>query len=147
MRDTFQGDHYPDIPEEPQDDAYVLRTERGKEDISRINIQNAFIVTLFPFSTSATALPTQTIKTLREAKIHAEIQIIFHYELNPSKLPRLVCSGKDACYPCNTFLLMHGKMHTPRYHGRIYPGWKLPALQKSSNLDVHFNSVLEDRIE
>lgn len=42
---------------------------------------------------------------------------------------------------------MHGKMHTPRYHGRIYPGWELQALQNSSNLDARFNSVHEDRIE
>jgi hypothetical protein len=65
----------------------------------------------------------QTRKTLREAKIHAEIQLVFYYELNASRLPpRVVCSSKDACFLCNAFVLMHGKMHTSRCHGRLYPG-------------------------
>ncbi|KAJ4286506.1 hypothetical protein N0V90_013206 [Kalmusia sp. IMI 367209] len=90
----------------------------------------------------------QTRKTLREAKIHAEIQLVLHYELNPSNLPpRVVCSSKDACFLCNAFILMHGKMHTPRHHGRLYPGWRLPLIFNLNDLDLRFNLTLQDQIK
>jgi hypothetical protein len=90
----------------------------------------------------------QTRKTLREAKIHAEIQLVFYYELNASRLPpRVVCSSKDACFLCNVFILMHGKMHTPRYRGRLYPGWRLPSMPDLNDLDLRLNSALEDLIK
>lgn len=85
--------------------------------------------------------------TLRTAKIHARVQMIFQYELNVSRLPpRVVCSSKDACFLCNAFILMHGKMHMPRYHGRLYPGWRLPLMHNLNDLDLRLNSVLEDQI-
>lgn len=90
----------------------------------------------------------QTRKTLREAKIHAEIQLIFHYELNAARSPpRVICSSKDACFLCNAFILMHGKMHMPRYHGRLYPGWRLPLISHLDYLNRRFNSILEKQIE
>jgi hypothetical protein len=90
----------------------------------------------------------QTRKTLQDAKIHAEVQLVFYYELNASSLvPRVVCSSKDACFLCNAFILMHGKMHTPRYHGRLYPGWRLPSMSDLNDLDLRFNSALEDQIK
>ena len=93
-------------------------------------------------------LATQTRKTLREAKVHAEIQLVYHYELNTSRLPpRAICSSKDACFLCNTFILMHGKMHMPRYHGRLYPGWRLPLMSNLYDLDLKFNSALENQIK
>lgn len=85
----------------------------------------------------------QTKKTLREAKIHAEIQLLFFCELDASKLPpRVICSSKDACFLCNAFILMHGKMHMPRHHGRLYPGWRLPFIPKLNDMEQRFNSVL-----
>lgn len=93
-------------------------------------------------------LATQTRKTLREAKIHAEIQLAYHYELNPSRLPpRVICSSKDACFLCNAFILMLGKMHMPRYHGRLYPGWRLPSMSNLNDLDLKLNLVLENQIK
>ncbi|KAF2439277.1 hypothetical protein P171DRAFT_317130, partial [Karstenula rhodostoma CBS 690.94] len=90
----------------------------------------------------------QTRKTLRDAKIHAEIQLVYHYELNASGLPpRVICSSKDACFLCNTFIVAHGKMHTPRYHGRLYPGWRLPLMSNLIDLDQRFNSALEDHLK
>jgi hypothetical protein len=89
----------------------------------------------------------QTRKTLREAKIHAEVQLVFHYELNASSLPpRVVCSSKDACFLCNAFIIMHGKMYTPGHHGRLYPGWRLPFMSDLIDLDQRLNTVLEDHI-
>ena len=37
-------------------------------------------------------------------KIHAEIQILFFYELHLDRpRPRVICSSKSACYLCNLF--------------------------------------------
>lgn len=89
----------------------------------------------------------QTGKILREAKIHAEVQLIFHYELNTSNLPpRVVCSSKDACFLCNAFIAMHGKMYTPGHHGRLYPGWRLPSMSNLIGLDQRLNMALEDHV-
>ncbi|THV44102.1 hypothetical protein BGAL_0733g00010 [Botrytis galanthina] len=88
----------------------------------------------------------QTRRTSKEGKIHAEIQLLFHFETHISKLlPRVVCSSKDACFLCNAFILMYGKMYTPRYHGRLYPGWRLPECL-SVDLQSRFNRILEDHI-
>lgn len=84
-------------------------------------------------------------ETLRNGKVHAEIQLLYHYLATPSdKPPRVVCSSKDACYLCNTFITMHKAFHTPGCHGRLYPGWRLP----STHLDQtkKFNQVLETRL-
>jgi hypothetical protein len=89
----------------------------------------------------------QTKKTLREAKIHAEIQLLFFCELNASKRPpRVICSSKDACFLCNAFIRMHGKIHIPRHHGRLYPGWRLPLIPKLKDMEPRFNLVLENKV-
>ncbi|KAH8656125.1 hypothetical protein BGZ60DRAFT_546315 [Tricladium varicosporioides] len=85
----------------------------------------------------------QTKKTLKEAKIHAEIQLLFYCELKASKLPpRVVCSTKDACFLCNLFIRMHGKIHTPRCHGKLYPGWRLPSSPRLKESEQKFNREL-----
>ncbi|KAI1344856.1 hypothetical protein F5Y15DRAFT_421944, partial [Xylariaceae sp. FL0016] len=82
----------------------------------------------------------QTLKTLAESKVHAEIQLIYYiFELRISHLspveaprrlpPRVISSSKDACWLCHEFILMHGKLHVPGGHGRLYPGWRLPNLR------------------
>jgi hypothetical protein len=89
----------------------------------------------------------QTRKTLAEAKIHAEVQLVYYCELNPSKLPsRIIASSKDACFLCNAFISMHGKMHTSRTHGRLYPGWRLPIVPDLVQLEQRFNEVLAAQI-
>lgn len=67
---------------------------------------------------------------ISRSKIHAEIQLIYHLETNPSNgiAPRVICSNKSACFLCNAFMAMHGKFHTPKSHGRIYAKWRLPSL-------------------
>lgn len=89
----------------------------------------------------------QAQETLDEAKIHAEIQILIHCERFPSKeRPRVICSSKDACFLCNAFILMHGKMHIPRCHGRLYTAWRLPHCSQWDDLERRFNKTLETRI-
>jgi len=92
-------------------------------------------------------LAQQTQKTLKDAKIHAEIQLLFYCELNPSELPpRVICSTKDACFLCNAFILMHGKIYTPRCHGRLYTAWRLPLSPEFEELEQRFNLALEYNI-
>jgi hypothetical protein len=60
-------------------------------------------------------------------KVHAEIQLLFFYELHPDyPRPRIICSSKSACYLCNIFFHVHGGFHVPRTHGRLYDKWILP---------------------
>ncbi|KAF2101672.1 hypothetical protein NA57DRAFT_34292, partial [Rhizodiscina lignyota] len=90
----------------------------------------------------------QMRKTQNESKIHAEIQLLFYTESNYTNVPaRVICSSKDACFLCNAFILAHGKMHMPRHHGRLYPGWQLPFLPKLFNTEQQFNKVLESHIK
>lgn len=82
----------------------------------------------------------QTRRTLKEGKIHAEIQLLFYCELEAFKLPpRVFCSSKDACFLCNAFIRMYGKVHTPRSHGRLYPGWRLPLSLRLNEIERRFN--------
>lgn len=93
-------------------------------------------------------LASQVTTTLTESKVHAEIQLLYHLELNPSKFPpRVVASSKDACFLCNSFIRMHGKLHTARSHGRLYPGWRLPAIPAFVSLQHRFNDVLSREID
>ncbi|KAH8671923.1 hypothetical protein BGZ60DRAFT_527361 [Tricladium varicosporioides] len=60
-------------------------------------------------------------------RVHAEIQLLFFYELCPDiPRPRIIASSKSACYLCNLFFHLHGGFLVPRTHGRIYEKWVLP---------------------
>lgn len=88
-------------------------------------------------------------------KVHAEIQLLLFYEDCPNiRHPRIVCSNKSACYLCDLFIKIHGKLHTPRTHGRLYDRWVLPERSSTGNalnastltaID-RFNATLEDKI-
>ncbi|KAI3318842.1 hypothetical protein HD806DRAFT_511138 [Xylariaceae sp. AK1471] len=93
----------------------------------------------------------QVKKTLTKSKIHAEIQLFYHCQtvLRGKKLlPRVIRSSKNACWLCNAFLLLHGNIHTPRSHGRLYPGWRLPALHGDwcGDIEARFNQCLEKQL-
>ena len=63
----------------------------------------------------------------KSVKVHAEIQLLFFYELNSERLrPRTISSSKSACYLCDLFFRLHGQYHVPRTHGRLYHRWTLP---------------------
>jgi OTT_1508-like deaminase len=60
--------------------------------------------------------------------VHAEIQLLFYYELNSSAVsPRVIYSTKKPCFLCSLFFSLHGKFHIPPTHGRLYEKWALPA--------------------
>lgn len=86
-------------------------------------------------------------KATREAKMHAEVQLIFYLETSGSKtLTRVICSSKKACYLCNVFIAVHAKFHTPRSHGRLYPAWRLPLFLQSDKLEALLIQSLEFQI-
>ncbi len=64
--------------------------------------------------------------------VHAEVQLLFHYERNPCNLPpRIICSSKQACFLCDLCFRIHGRFTTPSTHGRLYEKWALPGAVKS----------------
>jgi hypothetical protein len=88
-------------------------------------------------------------------KIHAEIQLLFYYELHPdSPRPRVICSSKSACYLCNIFFHIHGSFHIPRTHGKVYDKWILPdwldfpteRQRDLSNITTQFKAIIDDKI-
>jgi hypothetical protein len=84
---------------------------------------------------------------LRDSRVHAEVQIVCHYELHPAaKMPRVICSSKDACYLCNLFVQLHGKFHIPRTHGNVYTSWLLPPISNLTNVQARLNKALEAEI-
>lgn len=88
----------------------------------------------------------QTI--LETSKIHAEIQILAHYEDHASgnTLPRIIAASKDACYFCDTVIRLHGKFTVPETHGKLYPGWRLPATPQFASLQEKLIGFIEQQI-
>jgi len=63
--------------------------------------------------------------------VHAEVQLIVHYELYPCyPLPRVVGASKEACYLCDLFITTHRRFYVSKTHGRLYDGWTVPNLRK-----------------
>ncbi|KAK4128935.1 hypothetical protein N657DRAFT_629938 [Parathielavia appendiculata] len=86
-------------------------------------------------------------KSLRESRVHAEVQIVCYYELHPqASKPRVICSSKDACYLCNLFIKLHGTFHIPRTHGNLYFGWRILPIPALNRVLVQLNKTLETRI-
>lgn len=64
--------------------------------------------------------------------VHAEIQLLIHYERNSCNLPpRIICSSKQACFFCNLFFKIHGRFVIPSTYGRFYKKWALPEAAKN----------------
>ncbi|ROW11013.1 hypothetical protein VMCG_00896 [Cytospora schulzeri] len=87
-------------------------------------------------------------KILREAKVHAEVQLLAHYDKVSHGVvpPRILASSKDACYLCHSLIKLHGKYAVPKSHGRLYKGWCLPAAYQEGPLQRSLNSFLERQI-
>lgn len=72
-------------------------------------------------------IPLPTSLQRSDWKVHAEIQLLFFYEVQPHRRqPRFICSSKSACYMCDLFFSLHGEFYVPRTHGRLYDKWILP---------------------
>lgn len=59
--------------------------------------------------------------------VHAEIQLILHYEMHPCHPgPRAMGCSKSACYLCDLFINRHGRYRISFAHRRLYPKWTIP---------------------
>lgn len=138
--------HLWDVREhQPQLLATILRTAPNFADVNKLgHIWRLLQITP---SDAQNGFSQHTCHALQRTKIHAEVQLIFYCELQSAlKFPRVICSSKDACFLCNALISVHGKMHTPRCHGRLYPGWRLPFLPESSYMQRQLNGHLESTI-
>lgn len=91
---------------------------------------------------------TTFTKVLCESKIHAEIQLVAHCELNQvSRPPRVICSSKDACYLCNEFVRLHGKFYIPKTHGNLYTGWFIPPVPSLNPAHDQLNKFLRAQVK
>lgn len=79
-------------------------------------------------------------------KVHAEVQLLFFYELHPNlPRPRFICSSKKACYLCNLFLHIHGGFLSPQTHGKLYDTWILPDwIEIPADRYPHFAMMTKD---
>ncbi|CEJ93332.1 hypothetical protein VHEMI08925 [[Torrubiella] hemipterigena] len=108
--------------------------------LSRLLIKNG--------NTIDTEFDWQALRIMREGKIHAEVQLVYHLETHEQGLPpRVIASSKMACYLCNVFLCSVAKIYTRRCHGRLYPGWKLPFFPSSCDMERRFTRTLETKIQ
>ncbi|KAL4941953.1 hypothetical protein BDV06DRAFT_235741 [Aspergillus oleicola] len=93
----------------------------------------------------------QVNNTLKQSKIHAEVQLIAHLQLQHSlstiTSTRVICSSKDACFLCNLFIKAYGKIYTPRSHGVLYPAWRLPRLPQLQEIERRFCGLLKGNFE
>lgn len=90
-------------------------------------------------------------------KVHAEIQLLFFYELHPERRkPRILASSKDACFLCDLFIKLHGQFYTPATHGVVYDKWILPDCsiglspanwKKICSVVKQFNDTLGEKIK
>lgn len=93
--------------------------------------------------------------------VHAEIQLIVFYDMNPSlgtRRPRVLGVSKAACYLCDLFILCHGQFKITKTHGTLYHQWNVPDLasyKKAQLLKYRrilaemnstvFNSIIRER--
>lgn len=98
--------------------------------------------------TSSNDYSNNVRNSLKEAKVHAEIQLLVYYEKHQGQCirPRILAASKKACALCNTLILMHDAYRVPKSHGKLYRGWRLPAEQQKGALQEDLNVELESSI-
>lgn len=88
-------------------------------------------------------------------KVHAEIKLLFFYEIFPeTKRPRVIAANKSSCYLCNLFFQLHGVFQVPSTFGMSTERWILPdwCIVSESRREilrdtlVQFNEVLDAQI-
>lgn len=100
---------------------------------------------------------THVNKTHRSSKIHAEIQILAHYEQRNNQdpdpepdvvvvPPRVIASCKKPCYLCHTAISLHGRYWAPPSHGKLYSSWRIPVMAELGPLRRELVKVLEQKM-
>ena len=84
---------------------------------------------------------------VNDSCVHAEVQLVCHYELHPvAKKPRVICSSKDACYLCNLLIQLDETFYIPRTHGNLYTRWRLLPIPTLDRVQARLNRALEARM-
>lgn len=90
---------------------------------------------------------TRYAKMRHESRVHAEIQLLRHYEqLDPTApvaRPRYIVSSKSPCILCAALMTCHGGYVVPPSHGVFYPQWRLPGTGLPDPLVLRFVEDLE----
>ncbi|KAM3413583.1 hypothetical protein BST61_g11452 [Cercospora zeina] len=80
--------------------------------------------TLFGSTAISTISPPSLPRWKQKQKIvHAEIQILAHFEQFTSHRPRYIRASKRPCYLCYLFMHGHGMYNVPRSHGEVFKKW------------------------
>lgn len=125
--ETFQIAH----PNKPLFQKPFSTLEQALRNVTNHNTshrgRNSDPLASFPWKCKADMFGTRVTAEDEIWKVHAEIQLLVCYELNPElPKPRIIASSKSACYLCNLFISLHGHFQVPRTHGRVYDRWLLP---------------------
>lgn len=94
------------------------------------------------------SFPNDVNRIRREAKVHAEVQLLVHYDNAGDEVvpPRILASNKDACCLCHNLIRLHGRYQVPKSHGRLYRGWCMPVAYQGGPLQHALNAFLERQI-
>lgn len=77
--------------------------------------------------------------------VHAEVQMIVHYELNPTQyMPRVLGASKEACFLCDACIRAHGRFFVSRAHETLFEKWAIPDLAEYSTETLdRFRNVVQ----
>ena len=71
--------------------------------------------------------PLSAVSSSSKLYVHAEIQIISHYESSPTGLrPRAIGASKEACFLCDALINGHGLFRVSKAHRQLYTSWTVP---------------------
>ena len=80
--------------------------------------------------------------------VHAEIQLLVFYGLNPdlsTSIPRILGVSKSACYLCDLFIQKHNQFFITKTHGRLHDQWTVPDLAEfSPNQRSEYQRILSE---
>ncbi|KAF2837776.1 hypothetical protein M501DRAFT_936735, partial [Patellaria atrata CBS 101060] len=77
--------------------------------------------------------PVQSISKKHDLYVHAEVQMIVHYETTLDQpWPRAIGASKEACYLCDLFVKAHDHLYLTKSHRQIYNQWTIPDLNNYS---------------
>ena len=86
--------------------------------------------------------------------VHAEIQLVTFYGLNPEItkiMPRVLGVSKAACYLCDLFIFHHKRFFISKTHGRLYHQWNVPDLMEFSQSQLqeyrHTLAMMNDHLQ
>ncbi|KAH6655545.1 hypothetical protein BKA67DRAFT_675580 [Truncatella angustata] len=85
-------------------------------------------------------------------KVHAEIKLLFFYEMHPDiTRPRIIAANKSSCYLCDLFIKVHGAFQVTSTYGMLQERWILPewcsvpsdAAGRLRDVVKSFNAILD----